>query len=213
MPFCQRAGPSGKAVARKPVPRRSRIPGCSSQRTAMYIVGQEEIDAIAQVIRSGALFRYGIGGECDALRAALRRVSRHQARRADLQRHLRADRRGDRARHRPGRRGAGAGAHLHGDRDGGARGRRDPGDRRRRREHHHRPGRGRRRGRPAHQGGDPGAHVGCGLRHGPDHGDRRQARPAGARGHLPGRSAAATRAASSARSATPARSPSTTTRT
>ena len=31
----------------------------------MYIVGQEEIDAIAQVIRSGALFRYGIGSECD----------------------------------------------------------------------------------------------------------------------------------------------------
>jgi dTDP-4-amino-4,6-dideoxygalactose transaminase len=31
----------------------------------MYIVGEEEIDAIAQVIRSGALFRYGIGAECD----------------------------------------------------------------------------------------------------------------------------------------------------
>jgi dTDP-4-amino-4,6-dideoxygalactose transaminase len=31
----------------------------------MYVVGQEEIDAIAQVIRSGALFRYGIGSECD----------------------------------------------------------------------------------------------------------------------------------------------------
>jgi dTDP-4-amino-4,6-dideoxygalactose transaminase len=31
----------------------------------MYIVGQEEIDAIARVIRSGALFRYGIGAECD----------------------------------------------------------------------------------------------------------------------------------------------------
>jgi len=31
----------------------------------MYIVGQEEIDAIAAVIRSGALFRYGIGSECD----------------------------------------------------------------------------------------------------------------------------------------------------
>ena len=30
----------------------------------MYVVGQEEIDAIAQVIRSGALFRYGIGSEC-----------------------------------------------------------------------------------------------------------------------------------------------------
>ncbi len=31
----------------------------------MYVVGQEEIDAIAKVIRSGALFRYGVGGECD----------------------------------------------------------------------------------------------------------------------------------------------------
>jgi len=31
----------------------------------MYTVGQEEIDAITKVIRSGALFRYGVGGECD----------------------------------------------------------------------------------------------------------------------------------------------------
>jgi dTDP-4-amino-4,6-dideoxygalactose transaminase len=31
----------------------------------MYIVGQEEIDAIAEVIRKGALFRYGVGGECE----------------------------------------------------------------------------------------------------------------------------------------------------
>jgi dTDP-4-amino-4,6-dideoxygalactose transaminase len=31
----------------------------------MYIVGQEEIDAIAKVIRAGSLFRYGVGGECD----------------------------------------------------------------------------------------------------------------------------------------------------
>ncbi len=31
----------------------------------MYIVGQEEIDAIADVIRKGALFRYGVGGECE----------------------------------------------------------------------------------------------------------------------------------------------------
>jgi dTDP-4-amino-4,6-dideoxygalactose transaminase len=30
----------------------------------MYIVGQEEIDAVARVIRSGALFRYGDDGEC-----------------------------------------------------------------------------------------------------------------------------------------------------
>jgi dTDP-4-amino-4,6-dideoxygalactose transaminase len=31
----------------------------------MYIAGQEEIDAIARVIRNHALFRYGIGKECD----------------------------------------------------------------------------------------------------------------------------------------------------
>jgi dTDP-4-amino-4,6-dideoxygalactose transaminase len=31
----------------------------------MYTVGQEEIDAVARVIRSGALFRYGVGSECD----------------------------------------------------------------------------------------------------------------------------------------------------
>lgn len=31
----------------------------------MYTVGEEEIEAIAKAIRSGALFRYGVGGECD----------------------------------------------------------------------------------------------------------------------------------------------------
>ncbi len=31
----------------------------------MYIVGEEEIEALAAVIRKGALFRYGVGGECD----------------------------------------------------------------------------------------------------------------------------------------------------
>lgn len=35
----------------------------------MYIVGQEEIDAIAKVIASGALFRYGVGSECDRFEA------------------------------------------------------------------------------------------------------------------------------------------------
>jgi dTDP-4-amino-4,6-dideoxygalactose transaminase len=35
----------------------------------MYIAGQEEIDAIARVIRSNALFRYGIGQECDRFEA------------------------------------------------------------------------------------------------------------------------------------------------
>jgi dTDP-4-amino-4,6-dideoxygalactose transaminase len=31
----------------------------------VYIVGEEEVAAIAKVIRSGALFRYGVGSECD----------------------------------------------------------------------------------------------------------------------------------------------------
>jgi dTDP-4-amino-4,6-dideoxygalactose transaminase len=31
----------------------------------VYQVGQEEIDALARVIRSNALFRYGVGSECD----------------------------------------------------------------------------------------------------------------------------------------------------
>ena len=32
---------------------------------AMYVVDQQEIDAVANVLRSKALFRYGIGNECD----------------------------------------------------------------------------------------------------------------------------------------------------
>ena len=35
----------------------------------MYLVGQEEIDALARVIRTNALFRYGVGGECDRFEA------------------------------------------------------------------------------------------------------------------------------------------------
>ncbi len=31
----------------------------------MYTVGQEELDAIAEIISQGTLFRCGIGGECD----------------------------------------------------------------------------------------------------------------------------------------------------
>ena len=42
---------------------------------AMYIVGQEEIDALTRVIQNGALFRYGIGSECDRFEAALRRAT------------------------------------------------------------------------------------------------------------------------------------------
>src|SRR5215468_7300413 len=40
----------------------------------MYAAGQEEIDAIANVIRNHALFRYGVGGECDRFEA---RYARH----------------------------------------------------------------------------------------------------------------------------------------
>ena len=35
----------------------------------MYIAGQEEIDALARVIRNKALFRYGVGDECDRFEA------------------------------------------------------------------------------------------------------------------------------------------------
>ena len=35
----------------------------------MYQVGEEEIDAIARVIRSNALFRYGVGNECETFEA------------------------------------------------------------------------------------------------------------------------------------------------
>lgn len=31
----------------------------------MYVVGDEEVEALARVVRSGALFRYGVGNECD----------------------------------------------------------------------------------------------------------------------------------------------------
>jgi dTDP-4-amino-4,6-dideoxygalactose transaminase len=35
----------------------------------MYIVGEEEIEAVTRVLREGTLFRYGIGGECDRFEA------------------------------------------------------------------------------------------------------------------------------------------------
>jgi dTDP-4-amino-4,6-dideoxygalactose transaminase len=31
----------------------------------VYVVGEEEVEALARVVREGALFRYGVGGECD----------------------------------------------------------------------------------------------------------------------------------------------------
>src|SRR5690349_1193630 len=35
----------------------------------MYIVGRDEIDALAKVISTNALFRYGVGTECDRFEA------------------------------------------------------------------------------------------------------------------------------------------------
>src|ERR1700758_3428535 len=35
----------------------------------MYVVGREEIDALAKVITTNALFRYGVGHECDRFEA------------------------------------------------------------------------------------------------------------------------------------------------
>src|ERR1700730_15856054 len=35
----------------------------------MYVVGREEIDALAKVITTNALFRYGVGNECDRFEA------------------------------------------------------------------------------------------------------------------------------------------------
>jgi len=35
----------------------------------MYVAGQEEIDALTKVIRNKALFRYGVGNECDRFEA------------------------------------------------------------------------------------------------------------------------------------------------
>ena len=45
----------------------------------MYIVGQEEIDALTRVIRSNALFRYGVGGECDRFEARYAELSRRRS--------------------------------------------------------------------------------------------------------------------------------------
>ena len=115
------------------------------------------------------------------LRAPLRRVPGRRSRAAHLLGLIRPSCRRGRARARTRRRGHRAGAHLHGDGDLGALGRRDPGDRRYRRIADHRPGRHRGRDRTRHQGGDPRPPVGRGLRHGRDYGDRAQARPFGAR--------------------------------
>src|SRR5205823_7212356 len=43
------------------IPRRKSI----GIATIMYIVGQEEIDALAKVVKANALFRYSVDSECD----------------------------------------------------------------------------------------------------------------------------------------------------
>ena len=154
----------------------------------MYIVGQEEIDAIAKVIRIKALFRYGVGSECDRFEARyadLSSASKHFALAASGSNALAA-----------AMTAVGLG----------------PGDEVLIPAHTYMatatsvlavgaipvivdvdesitidPAGGRGRDRPAHQGGRAGPHVGRGLRHGRDHGDRRAARAHRDRGCLPGR--------------------------
>ena len=100
----------------------------------MYIAGEEEIEAIAKVIRAGALFRYGVGSECDRFeeRYAKYLGCKHFALAASGSNALAAAMIG--RGHRPGRRGADPRPHLHGDRDLGAGGGRHPDHRRHRRD-------------------------------------------------------------------------------
>ena len=152
----------------------------------MYIVGEEEIDALAKIIREGTLFRYGVGSECDRFEERYAKflgvdhfaltVSGTFALSAAII-----------------ALGIGPGdevlipAHTYmATATVGADDRGDPGDRRCRREHHHRSQGGRGGHRAAHQGGHPGAYVGGGRRHERHHGDRRTPRPVGDRGCLPG---------------------------
>ena len=140
----------------------------------MYKVGQEEIDAVTRVIRDGALFRYGVGDECD----------RFEARYADYLgvKHFALAASGSNAL-AAAMIAVGLG----------------PGDEVLIPAHtymatatsvlavgaipvivdidesdHHRPEGDRGGDRPAHPGRRAGAHVGRGLRHGRDHGDRRR---------------------------------------
>ena len=178
----------------------------------MYVVGEEEIEAIAKVIRSGKLFRYGAT-------ASARRFEERYADYLGVKHFALAASGSNALTAAMTAVGLGPGdevlipAHTYMatatsvlavgaipvivDID---------------ETHHHRPEGGRGGDRAAHQGGGPGPYVGRGLRHGRDHGDR-------ARHDLiviedaARASAAATRAASSARSAISAPSASTTTRT
>src|SRR3954451_24719047 len=56
-----------RSTARRAAPILPRTCATRSQRrfSPMYLAGQEEVDAIARVIKSHALFRYGVGSECD----------------------------------------------------------------------------------------------------------------------------------------------------
>ena len=142
----------------------------------MYQVGQEEIDAIARVIRSGALFRYGVGSECDRFEARYAEYLgvKHFALAASGSNALAAAMTavglgpGDEVHH--------SGPHLHGDRDLGA----DPPAPSRSSSTSTRaitidPGGDRGRDRAAHPGRRSRPHVGRGLRHGRDHGRSRGA--------------------------------------
>src|SRR5689334_351622 len=47
----------------------STLSGMERLGVVMYVVGREEIEAVARVIGSGTLFRYGVGSECDRFEA------------------------------------------------------------------------------------------------------------------------------------------------
>ena len=153
----------------------------------MYVVGEEEANAVAQVIRSGALFRYGIGNECERFetRYASHLGVRHFALAASGSNALAA-----------AMTALGLG----------------PGDEVLVPAHTYMatatsvlsvgaipvivdvdesitidPKAVEDADRPAHAGRRARAHVGRGLRHGRDNGDRPTARPPRDRGHLPGR--------------------------
>ena len=55
----------------------------------MYIVGEEEVEALASIVRKGALFRYGVGGECERFERRYAERPGRRPLRAHRQRHLR----------------------------------------------------------------------------------------------------------------------------
>ena len=86
----------------------------------MYVVGRDEIDALAKVINANALFRYGVGGECDRFEARYAEYLGIEALRACGKRQQRPGGRHDRRRARTRRRGPHSRPYLHGDGDLGA---------------------------------------------------------------------------------------------